>query len=102
MMKHVRIYCRECKRERLDPKKYFVNSAPLTITGNKRDDLCIYCGSGEIETVEYEPQFLGGDIPRGKELVIPIEADKGEDYNPETVPQRAPGFISNELIKTLY
>lgn len=103
MMKHTRTYCAECKRQRLIPVKYFVNSAPLTITGNKRDDLCVYCGSGSIEEVVYTPKFLGGDyIPPGVEEVIPKEvSDTGEDYDPKKVKETAPGMAMNNTINML-
>lgn len=100
MMKHTRIYCHECKRQRIDATKSFMNSAPLTITGNRRDDLCIYCGSGSIEVIQYEPQFLGGDyIPPGEVIAdIPEGVNTGEDYDPTKVKPSAPGLAMNNTI----
>jgi len=100
MMKHTRMYCNECRREWLVPTKYFTNSAPLTITGNRRDDLCIYCGSGSIELVEYQPSFLGGDIPRPDSPSLVLSPlNTGDDYDPSKVKEVTPGFAVNNLIK---
>jgi len=96
MILHKRWLCHECKREWIDPKN-MVNSSRMTITGNKRDDLCPICGSGQIEYVEYHPQFLGGDIPRpDMTVILPIAADTGEEV--KSIEQGAPGFVHNQTI----
>lgn len=96
------MYCGECKREWIVPETgMYMNSAPLTITGNKRNDLCHYCGSGSIEYVEYTPPFLGGDIPRADSDQIPLSVkDTGENYFPKSIPM-GPGYIANNLIAML-
>ena len=72
---HKRWLCRECHREWIEPKECFVNSAPITITGNPRNGLnCPTCGSPEIQLVEYKPTLPGLDIPRdGDYKIIPFE-----------------------------
>lgn len=95
-MKQTRVLCNECKREWLEPK-YLVNSSAMTITGNRRDDLCPICGSGQIEMVEYTPSFLGGDIPRPDSPIIPVGLpDDGDDREPDNKP-RTPGYIQPAL-----
>lgn len=74
----------------------YTNSAPLTITGNKRNDLCPICGSGSIEYVQFKPSFIGGDIPRPDSSPLPeeyVEKELEPVQRPHTV-----GFISNNLI----
>lgn len=79
------------------PSANFVNSAKVSMSGNRRDDLCDYCGSGQIELVEYTPPFLGGDY--GTHDPIPVEVKTGDDYDPSKVPHTAPGFIAtNNLL----
>lgn len=75
METHRRWYCRECKREWLEPSACYANSAPCSITGNPiNGPNCPVCGSPEIELVEYKPEFPGGDIPRDRiNKVIPQE-----------------------------
>lgn len=98
MIKHKRWYCPNCKREWVEPTAYFVNSAPLTITGNKRNDLCPICGGPDIQFVEYTPKFLGGDI---HDHEIPNSADNlGDDVIPANRPQTI-GFIQNNLIEMI-
>lgn len=72
---HRRWYCRECKREWLQPEACYANSAPESITGNPiNGSNCIVCGSPEIELVEYKPQYPGLDIPRDQpNKIIPSE-----------------------------
>lgn len=74
MEDHRRWLCQECKREWIDPTFHFVNSAPVTITGNpKTNKNCPVCGSPEIELIEYRPEYPGLDIPRDKvNKVIPV------------------------------
>jgi len=91
--KQRRILCHECKREFIEPRTgIYTNSAPLSITGNKRDDLCPICGSGSIEEIIFTPAFAGGDIPRDQQIQ-PIKIEE-----PEPV---APGFIANNLIANM-
>jgi hypothetical protein len=100
MMKHTRIICRECKRQWLNPTANIVNSSKISISGNRRDDLCDYCGSSEIEVVEYTPQFLGGDYPFPLPIEIPNLSDVtniGESYDPSTVAEMRKGFIQPAL-----
>ena len=100
MIKHTRTICKECKRQWLTPSANFVNSAKVSISGNRREDLCDYCGSSEIELVEYSPPFLGGDYPYPEAIPIPNLSkikDLGEAYDPSKVPQHAPGFIASSL-----
>ena len=70
-----RWFCRECKREWVEPKAYYMNSAPLSITGNPLNGKnCQTCGSPEIELVEFKPPLPGLDIPRdGSIKSIPVE-----------------------------
>lgn len=72
---HRRWYCRECHREWLVPTACYANSAPVSITGNPiNGPNCQVCGSPEIELVEYQPEWPGGDIPRNRRnKVIPSE-----------------------------
>lgn len=94
MTKQRRMMCHECKREWIQPQTgLYMNSSPLTITGNKRDDLCPICGSGSIEEIIFTPSFLGGDIPRNEPQPI-IELVKKEE-------PVAPGFIVNNLIANM-
>jgi len=94
MIKQRRWLCKECKREWIEPTACYVNSSPLTITGNKRNDLCPICGSGSIEYVEYTPPFPGGDIPREGEEVVQLP----ESEFPPTQRPMSNGFIQNNLI----
>lgn len=65
-MKQTRMFCRGCLREWIAPRASYVNSSPVTITGNPPGlPNCPICGSSDIEQVIYEPDFPGGDIPRG-------------------------------------
>lgn len=100
MIKHRRWYCPNCSREWIEPSTgMYVNSAPLTITGNKRNDLCPICGGPDIRFVEYTPKFLGGDYQES-ELPIGISLkDIGEDVTPLR-PQTI-GFVQNNLISML-
>lgn len=75
---HKRSICKECKREWIDPRDSnanggcFVNSAPVSITGNPLGDNCPTCGSPEVDEVLYKPNFPGLDIPRkGEYIVLP-------------------------------
>lgn len=70
-----RWYCRECKREWVEPKDCYANSAPISITGNPLNGPnCQYCGSPEIQLVQFKPQYPGLDIPRdGSIKVVPAE-----------------------------
>lgn len=64
MEAHRRWYCRECKRERLRPEGGIAGGT-ITMTGNPDNGKnCIYCGSPEIELIEYKPMLPGLDIPR--------------------------------------
>lgn len=75
METHRRWYCRECKREWLEPRACYANSNPVSITGNPLNGPnCQVCGSPEIELVEYRPEYPGLDIPRDRiNKVIPSE-----------------------------
>lgn len=65
MDNHRRWYCRECKREWVEPRACYANSTPVSITGNPLNGPnCQVCGSPEIELVEYKPNYPGLDIPR--------------------------------------
>lgn len=70
-----RWYCRECRREWIEPKACYANSAPVSITGNPLNGgNCQTCGSPEIELVEFKPTFPGLDIPRDRpNQVIPTK-----------------------------
>jgi hypothetical protein len=72
---HRRWFCRECKREWLQPQACYANSAPVSITGNPLNGgNCQVCGSPEIELVEYKPEWPGLDIPRDRiNKTIPSE-----------------------------
>jgi hypothetical protein len=94
--KQRRWFCQECKREWIEPTACYVNSSPLTITGNKRNDLCYYCGSGSIEYVEYTPAFPGGDLPRPDSQPINLPSEEFPVQRP-----MSSGFISNNLIAML-
>jgi len=77
MSKTKRWFCRECKREWVDPKwsndtgGMYANSSPyIPFTGKN----CQVCGSPEIELIEYTPPYPGLDIPReGSFERIPVE-----------------------------
>lgn len=70
-----RWFCRECKREWVEPKDCYANSSPVSITGNPiNGSNCQYCGSPEIQLVQFKPKFPGLDIPRdGSIKVIPSD-----------------------------
>lgn len=70
-----RWYCRECKREWIEPRECYANSSPLSITGNPLNgNNCQVCGSPEIELVEFQPEYPGLDIPRDNpNKIIPTE-----------------------------
>lgn len=60
-----------CDREWVEPKFHYINSAPVSITGNPINlPMCPICGSGEIELIEFKPFLPGMDIPRGGEYSI--------------------------------
>jgi len=105
--KQRRILCKECHREWIEPRTgMYQNSAPLSITGNKRDDLCPICGSGSIEEVIFTPFFAGGDIPRDQQIVPEtlIHAARLAEIEKEAEEinkQVAPGFIANNLIANM-
>lgn len=64
-MKQERMYCRECKREWVEPRANYMNNKPCSITGNPiGGNNCPVCGSPELELVRYDSPFPGGDIPR--------------------------------------
>lgn len=69
-----RWFCRECKREWIEPSYCYANSSQMTITGNPiNGSNCPICGSPEIELVEFKPQYPGLDIPRDQvNKTIPI------------------------------
>jgi hypothetical protein len=92
MQVHKRTICHDCGRQWVNPIASFVNSAPVSITGNNRPDLCGICGSCNTKEVEYTPTFLGGDY--GVELFLPPEVS-AEDL-PE-IKSHVPGFIANAL-----
>ena len=75
MDNHRRWYCRECKREWVEPRACYANSAPVSITGNPLNGSnCQVCGSPEIELVEYKPEYPGLDIPRDRlNKIVPTE-----------------------------
>jgi len=57
--------CKECHREWVEPRAWFVNSSPCSITGNPiNSGNCSVCGSPEIIEVEFNPSVPGLDIPR--------------------------------------
>lgn len=103
--------CSECAREWLEPTACFANSSPITITGNPVNGVnCIYCGSPEIQLVEYKPELPGLDIPRdGQNKIIPIqvhemigrEAIKSEG-NPNLLGRDAKDLIIPSLVKEEY
>jgi hypothetical protein len=70
-----RWFCKECKREWVEPRAYYMNSAPVSITGNPLNGRnCQTCGSPEIELIEFKPPLPGLDIPRdGSIKSIPTE-----------------------------
>lgn len=70
-----RWFCKECKREWIEPRACYMNSAPLSITGNPLNGSnCQTCGSPEIELVEFKPFLPGLDIPRdGTIRSIPVQ-----------------------------
>lgn len=65
-----RWYCRECKREWVDPRQsnetggLYINNYPVSITGNPPGKNCPTCGSPEIELIQFAPPYPGLDIPR--------------------------------------
>lgn len=62
---HRRSLCKECKREWVEPTAYFMNSAPVSVTGNPKSLVnCPICGSPEVQLIEYKPDYPGLDIPR--------------------------------------
>lgn len=73
MKYHKRYHCRECHREWLDPKESratggdYVNSWPVSMTGNPDGENCPICGSPEVEEIMYRPFMEGLDIPRIEE-----------------------------------
>lgn len=73
-MKQERYFCRECKREWMEPRTNFVNSSPCSITGNPiGGGNCPVCGSPEIQIVQFQPHFPGLDIPRNESgMPIPV------------------------------
>lgn len=75
MSESQRWYCKECHREWVEPKDCYMNSAPISITGNPlKGPNCQYCGSPEIQLIQFKPKFPGLDIPRdGSITVIPAE-----------------------------
>ena len=94
-----RMFCRWCKREWVEPSTgLWQNSAPLTITGNKRNDLCPMCGGPDIEFMEFQAAFPGGDIPRPDSDPIPVNY-QNQDFPPNRPP--TVGFVQNNLIAML-
>ena len=87
----------ECHREFIDSQN-MSNSARISISGNKRDDLCPICGSSSIELVEYTPEFIGGDIPRGNSGGIQFNPDSIKETLEEISAQQI-GFISGRVIQ---
>ena len=88
-----RWFCRECKREWVDAKDCYANSSPVSITGNPiNGSNCQYCGSPEIQLVQFKPRLPGLDIPRdGSITVIPSDTlqtipgrNTSQEYNIRT------------------
>ena len=73
METHRRWLCKSCAREWIEPTAYFLNSAPVSISGNPKGLNCPICGGPDIELVEYKPELPGLDIPRDNKKVIPTE-----------------------------
>lgn len=106
-----RWFCRECKREWLDPQACFANSSPVSITGNPKSLMnCIVCGSPEIELREFKPDYPGLDVPRDEPhryRVIPMRSEsqiRGFDLRVEDRPlkNRDPEeLIKSELINKI-
>lgn len=64
-MKTFRSFCKECKREWIVPTTSYVNSAPVSISGNPLSGSnCPICGSPEITDIYFDPDYPGLDIPR--------------------------------------
>lgn len=76
MKMHKRFLCLECKREWLDPRESnntggnYVNSWPVSITGNPPGENCPICGSPEIQEIIFKPFMEGLDIPRDGEYTV--------------------------------
>jgi hypothetical protein len=65
MITQRRFLCKECHREFLRLSEYYVNSSPVTITGNPvTSPNCPTCGSPEVIYLEFKPLLPGLDIPR--------------------------------------
>lgn len=67
MSLHERWLCGLCQREWLHAQEFEGNGYRPWVEA----DGCPRCRSNDIKLVKYEPQFYGGDIPRGEPLFDP-------------------------------
>ena len=92
-----RWFCRECKREWVEPKDCYANSYPVSITGNKGNSNCQICGSPEIELIEFKPEVPGLDLPRSEPTWSGIDFGEGESKSVWLGSREPIDFISPAL-----
>lgn len=92
-MRQERMFCRECKREWLQPRANYTNSSPCSITGNPIfGPNCPVCGSPELHLIYYNAE-PGLDIPRD-EFGNPTQTG----YTPPKPIEVIPGLIGTNSL----